>query len=296
MEHEQGDRRISRRAMMAAGASTMGAAAAIAYALRQQRARPVRREDAPADGAGARPMGDEAHMELMRPGDERIVFLLYPGFTALDVIGPHHVFINMVGARVQLAAASMDPVATDTGFSVTPQVAFDELEDKQTLVLVPGGTTGTLDALANRAYMRTLRRLAGGADLVGSVCTGSLVLAAAGLLDGYAATGHWLARDALRAGGARVVHERFVEDRDRVTGAGVTAGIDFALRLVEKWRGTAYAKGVQLFMEYDPSPRYDCGAPGSPETDPGMRLMLEGMHEPFSAEAARAIERALASG
>lgn len=231
---------------------------------------------------------------ILRPGKERIAMVLYPKFTALDVIGPHHVFINMIGAKVLLVAKSMEPVPTDTGFSITPNATFDEIQDRQTLVVVPGGTTGTLEAMADEATMAFLRRQGAEAEWIGSVCTGSLLLAAAGLLHGYKATSHWLAREALRAGGAEPVAARFVEDRNRVTGAGVTAGIDYALQLVRRWRGDAYAKGVQMFMEYDPQPPFDSGTPSSPEADPAMAQMLVAMHEPFGAQCATAIERALA--
>lgn len=240
-------------------------------------------------------MTTEQHEAILRPGKEQIAIVLYPQFTALDVIGPHHVFINMVGAKVLLVAKTMDPVPSDTGFSITPNATFDEITDKQTLVVVPGGTTGTLDAMKDEATMNFLRRQGAEAEWIGSVCTGSLMLAAAGLLEGYKATSHWLTRDALKAGGAEPVAQRYVEDRNRVTGAGVTAGIDFALHLVQKWRGTTYAKGVQMFMEYDPQPPFNSGSPTSPDAEPAMVGMLTAMHESFSPKCEAAIRAALAS-
>jgi cyclohexyl-isocyanide hydratase len=140
-----------------------------------------------------------------------------------------------------------------------------------------------------------LRRRGAEAEWIGSVCTGSLVLAAAGLLKGYKATSHWLTRDALKAGGAEPVAQRYVEDRNRVTGAGVTAGIDFALHLVQKWRGTTYAKGVQMFMEYDPQPPFNSGSPTSPDAEPAMVGMLRAMHDSFGPRCEAAIRTALAS-
>jgi cyclohexyl-isocyanide hydratase len=240
-------------------------------------------------------MTPEQHEAILRPGKERIAIVLYPQFTALDVIGPHHVFINMVGAKVLLVAKTMDLVPSDTGFSITPNATFDQITDKQTLVLVPGGTTGTLDAMKDEATMNFLRRQGAEAEWIGSVCTGSLLLAAAGLLKGYKATSHWLTRDALKAGGAEPVAQRYVEDRNRVTGAGVTAGIDFALHLVQKWRGNTYAKGVQMFMEYDPQPPFNSGSPNSPDAEPAMVGMLWAMHESFGPKCEAAIRATLAS-
>ncbi len=240
-------------------------------------------------------MAPEQHEAILRPGKERIAIVLYPQFTALDAIGPHHVFINMVGAKVLLVAKTMDPVPSDTGFSITPNTTFEEITDTQTLVLVPGGTQGTLDAMKDEATMAFLRRQGAEAEWIGSVCTGSLLLAAAGLLKGYKATSHWLTRDALRAGGAEPVAQRYVEDRNRVTGAGVTAGIDFALHLVQKWRGTTYAKGVQMFMEYDPQPPFNSGSPTSPDAEPAMVGMLTAMHESFGPKCEAAIRAALTS-
>ena len=134
-------------------------------------------------------MTPQEHEAILRPGKERIAIVLYPQFTALDVIGPHHVFINMVGAKVLLVAKSMDPVPSDTGFSITPGASFDQITDPQTLVVVPGGTTGTLEAMKDEAVMGFLRRQGAQAEWIGSVCTGSLLLAAAGLLAGRRGVG-----------------------------------------------------------------------------------------------------------
>lgn len=282
---------ISRGVGVLAGVSALASIAAFAG----------RTSAKPAGKAPSKPktndvqMTPEQHEAILRPGKERIAIVLYPQFTALDVIGPHHVFINMVGAKVLLVAKTMDLVPSDTGFSITPNATFDQITDKQTLVLVPGGTTGTLDAMKDEATMNFLRRQGAEAEWIGSVCTGSLLLAAAGLLKGYKATSHWLTRDALKAGDAEPVAQRYVEDRNRVTGAGVTAGIDFALRLVQKWRGTTYAKGVQMFMEYDPQPPFNSGSPTSPDAEPAMVGMLSAMHESFGPKCEAAIRAALAS-
>lgn len=281
---------LSRREAILAGIGSLGALTGLAAIASAQ---PVSQQPATTPRASQGAMTPEQHEAILRPGKERIAIVLYPQFTALDVIGPHHVFINMVGAKVLLVAKTMDPVPSDTGFSITPNATFDQITDKQTLVLVPGGTTGTLDAMRDEATMKFLRRQGAEAEWIGSVCTGSLVLAAAGLLKGYKATSHWLTREALKAGGAEPVAQRYVQDCNRVTGAGVTAGIDFALHLVQKWRGTTYAKGVQMFMEYDPQPPFNSGSPTSPDAEPAMVGMLSAMHESFGPKCEAAIRAAL---
>ncbi|XVJ59375.1 MAG: DJ-1/PfpI family protein [Tepidisphaera sp.] len=286
---------LSRRDAITRGIGTMASISAIASVggvAGRAFAQPAGQPPSQPKPENAR-MTPEQHDAILRPGQERIAILLYPQFTALDVIGPHHVFINMVGAKVLLVAKTMAPVPCDTGFSITPNATFDQITDKQTLVLVPGGTTGTLDAMKDEATMNFLRRQGAEAEWIGSVCTGSLLLAAAGLLKGYKATSHWLTRDALKAGGAQPVAQRYVEDRNRVTGAGVTAGIDFALHLVQKWRGTSYAKGVQMFMEYDPQPPFNSGSPTSPDAEPAMVGMLSAMHESFGPKCEAAIRATL---
>jgi cyclohexyl-isocyanide hydratase len=285
---------LSRRDAVRAGLCSLTGLAVVPAIAGAQPASPP--PTAPAPAGGNQEMSPQEHEAILRPGKERIAILLYPQFTALDVIGPHHVFINMVGAKVLLVAKSLDPVPCDTGYSITPNATFDQITDRQTLIVAPGGTTGTLEAMKDRATMDFLRRQGAEAEWVGSVCTGSLLLAAAGLLKGYRATSHWLTRDALRAGGAVPVAQRYVEDRNRVTGAGVTAGIDFALRLTQKWRGTTYAKGVQMFMEYDPQPPFSSGSPTAPDAEPAMVGMLTAMHESFGPRCEEAIRAALASG
>lgn len=288
----------SRRAAILAGIGSIGALAGGTALLRTSTPGAARSSSEPGPQSPnshtpANVSGD-APSQLLTPGNEKIAILLYPGFTALDVVGPHHVFINMVGAQVRLVAQTMEPVPSDTGFSMTPNATLDQVVAPQTLLLVPGGTTGTLDAIENPKIMAFLKTHGATAQWVGSVCTGSVLLAAAGLLHGYRATSHWLTRDVLRAGGAIPVAERYVEDRNRVTGAGVSAGIDFGLHLVKKWRGTTYAKGVQMFMEYDPRPPFDSGSPGSPAAEPAMVEMLRAMHEPFAQQATQLVKSTFA--
>jgi len=215
-------------------------------------------------------------------GDEKIAILLYPGFTALDVFGPHHMFILMTGARVELVARTRELVTADTGIQVMPTTTFEECPEDLTILCVPGGTLGTLQAAKDDKIRNFVADRGSRAEWVASVCTGSIILGAAGLLDGYKATGHWLAHDVLEVFGAKPVNKRVVIDRNRITGGGVTAGIDFALHLVQELRGTAYAQATQLFAEYDPQPPLNAG---SPEKAPKETVkMLEAMHKPFAEQ------------
>ena len=193
-------------------------------------------------------------------GHETIAMLLYPRFTALDLFGPQHMFGNVMGAKVMLVAETADPVASDMGVKILPTTTFADCPEKLTILFVPGGTTGTLKAAESLTVRRFLRERGEKADWVTSVCTGSIVLGAAGLLEGYRATSHWAARQQLSLFGAIPVDERVVVDRNRVTGAGVTSGLDFGLSLVQKIRGTEYAQSLQLLSEYDPRPPLNAGS------------------------------------
>ncbi|MCX7380426.1 MAG: DJ-1/PfpI family protein [Alphaproteobacteria bacterium] len=196
------------------------------------------------------------------PG-ERIALLIYPGFTALDLFGPHHMLAGLRPARLDLVARTRDPVTTDTGAKIIPAAAFDEIDEGLDILLVPGGTEGTLAAMQDPMTRAFIARQAASAHVVSSVCTGSLILAAAGVLRGRRATSHWLTLDILRMFGAEPVAERVVEDDKFITGAGVSAGLDLGLTLVQRLRGTEYAQGVQLVAEYDPRPPLAAGSPVS---------------------------------
>jgi cyclohexyl-isocyanide hydratase len=210
-----------------------------------------------------------------------LAILLYPEFTALDVFGPHHMFINLMGERTYLVAKTSEPVVTDSGVYVQPHKTFDECPDDLLVICVPGGTAGTLRAMQDAETLDFLRSRGQKAQWVTSVCTGSLVLGAAGLLQGYQATSHWVVRDLLSAFGAEPVNQRVVMDRNRITGAGVTAGLDCGLEIVARLRGDVYAEGVQLLSEYDPQPTFNAGTPekSSPETVGMMRTMFDAFVE-----------------
>ncbi|MFW2852869.1 DJ-1/PfpI family protein [Sphingomonas sp. TX0543] len=189
-----------------------------------------------------------------------IAFLLFPQVTQLDLTGPAQVLSRMGdGTRLDLVAATRDPVSTDAGFAILPTATFADVP-KADILCVPGGF-GTNAAIADDRTIDWVRQLGLNAEWVTSVCTGSLILGAAGLLEGYRATCHWGQRHMLPLFGATPVSERVVIDRNRVTGGGVTAGIDFAFRLMALIRGEAHARMVQLSLEYDPDPPFDSGSP-----------------------------------
>jgi cyclohexyl-isocyanide hydratase len=204
-----------------------------------------------------------------------IAFLLFPGLTQLDLTGPAQVLSRLGEARLDLVAKTLDPVPTDAQFALLPTATFGQVP-RTDILCVPGGF-GTVAAMQDEETLAWVRQVAADAQWVTSVCTGSLVLAAAGLLRGYRATSHWASRDQLAWFGAQPVAERVVFDRNRVTGGGVTAGIDFALALTAAIRGEAHARFVQLSLEYDPAPPFDSGSPerADPTTLERYRAMVE---------------------
>jgi len=189
----------------------------------------------------------------------RIGLLLFPDITQLDMTGPYEVFIKFPGATVDLVWKSLAPVTAGGGMQIVPTVTFSDCPQLD-LICVPGGTG--MNALLNDAEtLDFIRRQAKGARYVTSVCTGALVLGAAGLLKGRRAATHWLSRDMLAAFGATPVAERVVVDGNVITGGGVTAGIDFALTVAAQAFGPELAQAIQLGIEYDPHPPFDSGSP-----------------------------------
>jgi cyclohexyl-isocyanide hydratase len=188
-----------------------------------------------------------------------VVFLVYPNVTQLDLTGPAQVLSRLGDAKVDVVWKTRDPVQTDSGFALLPTATLDEVMQAD-ILCVPGGF-GCTDVMLDEDVLAWLHRVGGEAQWITSVCTGSLILGAAGLLQGYRATSHWAWRDYLQLFGAEPIAERVVFDRNRVTGGGVTAGIDFALALTAAIRGEDYARSVQLGLEYDPSPPFDSGTP-----------------------------------
>ncbi|HUN94124.1 MAG TPA: DJ-1/PfpI family protein [Burkholderiaceae bacterium] len=253
----------------------------------------VRASDRPADGgakpAPGAPSGMAHDMPAQWMGSEQIAFLVYPEFTALDMVGPQYMFASLMGATVHLVARTRDPVRSDTGLAFVPSATFDECPSELDILCVPGGSRGTLAAMEDHETLRFLKDRGSRAKYVTSVCTGSLLLGGAGLLDGYKATSHWATRRLLSVFGATPTRGRVVRDRNRITGAGVTAGIDFGLYLVGQLRDRQYAEGVQLLAEYAPEPPYDAG---TPERAPApVRTLMDGMFVDF-VKRAEAVGRA----
>jgi cyclohexyl-isocyanide hydratase len=185
--------------------------------------------------------------------------LVFPDMTQLDMTGPLQVFASVPDIEIHLVWKTLDPVPSDSVLLVTPTTTFDDCPQLDVLC-VPGGY-GTDALLADDDVLGFLRRQAPQARYVTSVCTGSLVLGAAGLLEGYRAATHWTAMDVLGLFGAIPTDQRVVIDRNRVTGGGVTAGIDFALTLLAEIYDRPTAEAVQLRMEYNPQPPFDAGSP-----------------------------------
>ncbi|KAK9368915.1 class I glutamine amidotransferase-like protein [Lipomyces kononenkoae] len=195
----------------------------------------------------------------------RIGLVLFPKLTQLDLTGPVEVFGRMPDVEVILLWKTLEPVPSDRGMCILPTSTFDECHSLD-IICVPGGP-GQIPLMEDEDTLQFLRRIAPSCKFVTSVCTGSLVLGAAGLLDGYHATSHWSSIDQLSLLGAIPVSHRVVRDRNRITGAGVTSGIDFALTVVAELVGADVAQEIQLQLEYDPSPPFYSGSPRSaPQT------------------------------
>jgi putative intracellular protease/amidase len=214
----------------------------------------------------------------------QIAYLLYDRFTALDIVGPHEVFNSVPGNESIFVAEKAGPIRNESDtLSLVADASIDEVTSPDILV-IPGGF-GTRALLDHKPLLKWIRGVHETSTWTTSVCTGALLLAAAGLLDGIPATTHWLARDLLAELGAKPVPDRVVEHGKIVTAAGVSSGIDMALALVQKINGDEVAKAVQLGIEYDPQPPHDAG---SPEKAPKeivelVRAVFEAQDQPTTA-------------
>jgi cyclohexyl-isocyanide hydratase len=237
-------------------------------------------------------MTQEANMTQEFP----IVFALYPRVTQLDFTGPYEVFARLPGARAILASATGDCVEADGGMTFTHIRRLADV-DRCSLLCVPGGF-GTIEAMEDTEYLDQLRRLAGQARYVTSVCTGSLLLGAAGLVQGRRAACHWAWRELLPVFGAVPDPARVVRDGNVITGGGVTAGIDMALTVVGEIAGIDFAEVVQLAIEYAPAPPFDAGRPehARPEIVAAARRRLDATRAARDAAARRAGSRLSAQG
>ena len=194
-----------------------------------------------------------------------IGMVLFPSLTQLDLTGAYEVLARMPDTRVHLVASTLDPVRTEWGLTILPDASFGEAPALDVLC-VPGGW-GINAHLDDEELLDFLRARGERARYITSVCSGALLLGAAGLLRGYRATTHWLSLDLLSLLGAEAVRQRVVRDRNRITGAGVTAGIDFGLALAAELFGPAAAQRIQLAIEYAPAPPFDSGSPDTAPDD-----------------------------
>jgi cyclohexyl-isocyanide hydratase len=220
-----------------------------------------------------------------------VVFALFARVTQLDFTGPYEVFARLPGARMILASASGDPVEADGGITFSHVQRLADV-DRCALLCVPGGF-GTVEAMEDTEYLAQIRRLAGQARYVTSVCTGSLLLGAAGLLQGKHAACHWAWRDLLPVFGALPDSARVVRDGNIITGGGVTAGIDMALTVIGEIAGVDFAEVVQLAMEYAPAPPFDAGCPerARPQIVATARRRLDSTRQVRDAAVQRAGNR-----
>ena len=187
-------------------------------------------------------------------------FLLFPQLTQLDLTGPLQVLARLPQSTTHVVAKAQAPVPSDCGLGFVPTCTFESCPPLD-LICIPGGTTGVIGAIGDRATIAFVREQASKARYVTSVCTGALILGAAGLLRGRRATTHWAFTDLLPLVGVTYEKARVVRDGNLITAGGVTSGIDFGLRVVAEIAGEAMAQTIQLGIEYDPAPPFESGSP-----------------------------------
>ncbi len=230
--------------------------------------------------------------QASRPGPapgraDEIAMLIYPGFTALDLAGPYHFVGGMPRARVHLVTnqADLRPVPSDIGLAIQPTATLADCPSDLALIFAPGGTTGTVAASRDPRTIAFMRHHAERARYVTSVCTGSLILGAAGALRGKRATSHWSAVPLLSNFGAIPVRERVVRDGKLITGAGVSAGMDFGATIVAEMHGQRVAEASILMAEYAPEPPFPTGS--IEQAPPDLVVMLERGLRSFVSQAAQ---------
>jgi cyclohexyl-isocyanide hydratase len=207
------------------------------------------------------------HYAELTAGPKAVIgMLVYPGMFLQDLVGPLTVFESLMNREIHLLWKDLDPVKQDTPghptlIPVTPTTTFEQCPEHLDVLFVPGGVPGTFNMMEDETVLKFLAGKGKAARFVTSVCTGSLILGAAGLLDGYKATSYWSMREVLKELGAIPTQGRIVIDRSRITGGGVTAGIDFGLKIAALLTSETYAQAIQLYLEYDPQPPFDAGSP-----------------------------------
>jgi cyclohexyl-isocyanide hydratase len=219
----------------------------------------------------------------------RIGYLVFPDITQLDLTGPQQVLARVPGAEQLLIWKTREPVRSESGLMLIPDITYADCPPLD-MICVPGGP-GMNALLTDADTIAFLRRMAPKAKYVTAVCTGSLVLGAAGLLKGKRAATHWAAMEFLSSFGATAIDERVVVDGNVITGGGVTAGIDFGLKVAAEVAGEQMAKAIQLMVEYDPDPPFDNGHPRS--ADPAVLAMLRERMQPMQSQ--RAVQVAAAA-
>jgi cyclohexyl-isocyanide hydratase len=209
----------------------------------------------------------------------RIVFILYPKLTQLDFTGPYEVLARMPGAEAIIASKEGGELVTEMGLTFSGLRKLSDI-DRADMIMVPGGP-GQTAAMLDPDFMAEVKRLGASAEYITSVCTGSLILAAAGLLTGKRAGSHWAYRDLLERFGAIADDARVVRDGNCITGGGVIAGIDIALNIVADLRGADVAKMIQLAIEYAPAPPFNSGRPetAEPHTVAAVKKLFAGFAE-----------------
>lgn len=241
-------------------------------------------------GAAGRSTGVAAHPDVDLNADRpKIVMLAYPDMVLLDLVPAQTVFA-LTMADIQIVWKNRDPVKTDLGMSVQPTTVFNEAFDAPDVLFVPGGLRGTVACMDDPEVRAFVKATGDRARFVTSVCTGSLLLASAGLLQGYRATGHWHSRHALSRLGVELADERVVIDRNRITGGGVTAGLDFGLRVAALLRGEEWAKTIQLVLEYAPAPPFEAGTVAG--AGPAVTKIVTDMLTPGLAPLDRSVAHA----
>jgi cyclohexyl-isocyanide hydratase len=206
------------------------------------------------------------------PGRPKIAMLVHPKMVMQDFVGPLTVF-NLIHSEIHLVWKKREPVMTEVGLPLMPSTPFADCPTNLDVLFVPGGLDGSIMMMEDQEVLEFLTDRGKTARFVTSDCTGALVLGAAGLLRGYRATGHWYIRDLLSLLGATPVNQRVVQDRNRVTGGGVTAGIDFGLTLASLLRNREDAEWIQLVIEYAPAPPFNAGLPETAPKTVYERLM-----------------------
>lgn len=233
---------------------------------------------------------DNLHSSVPSGAPQQIGMLIYPNMTALDLIGPHTFLAGLMNVQVHLLWKAKELIVSDRGVPIQATTSFRECPENLDILFVPGGSKGTIPLMNDSEVIAFLRHRGARAGHVTSVCTGALLLGAAGLLKGYKVTTHWAYRDLLPLLGAEPVAERVVVDRSRITGAGVTSGIDFGLVLSSKMRDQRFAEMQQLAFEYDPHPPFRAGTPE--QAGPEIANHLRELFAPNIEAAKKAAEQA----